>query len=121
MSNLALIACRQMLFLEVPEAAELIGKIGERTWRYYESGKRPIPERVMENLHNILECRMLILERMEREADEYRELGKGRQPVPFFLDFEDYKRETGLGDFLGFRLDQSVKATLLLRDKVVFY
>jgi hypothetical protein len=64
---------------------------------------------------------MLMLERMEAEADEYRAKGAGRQVVPFYLSFDDYRKETGLDDLITFRLDQSVKATLLIRDKVVFY
>ncbi|EDY2030086.1 DUF1870 family protein [Salmonella enterica] len=121
MNHLELIACRQLLFLEVPEAAKEIGQIGERTWRYYESGKRPVPDRIAERMAGILECRRLLMERMEQEADDYRARGNGRQVVPFYLDFEEYQRETQLNDLLTFRLDQSVKAALLLRDKVVFY
>ncbi|EBA6160038.1 DUF1870 family protein [Salmonella enterica] len=121
MNNLALIAYRQMLFLEVTEAAEYLGGVGPRTWRYYEAGKRPVPQRVIDQMTGLLECRALLLERMTKEADEYRTLGKGRQVVPFYLNFEDFQRETQLDDYLSYRLDQSVKATLLLQDKVVFY
>ncbi|EAM1616365.1 DUF1870 family protein [Salmonella enterica] len=121
MNNLELIACRQLLFMDIPEAAELIGGVGQRTWRYYEAGRSPIPKALIEKMSGILECRELLLQRMMDEADEYRKQGNGRQVVPFFLTFEEYQQETGLDDPLSFRLDQSVKAALYFRNKVVFY
>ncbi|EGD6457190.1 DUF1870 family protein [Salmonella enterica] len=121
MNNLELIACRQMLFMDIAEAATVIGGVGQRTWRYYEAARSPIPKTLIEKMTNILECRELLLQRMTQEAEEYRAKGQGRQVVPFYLTFDEYQKETGLDDVLGFRLDQSVKASLYLRDKVVFY
>lgn len=121
MNKLALIACRKMLFLEVEEAASHIAGVTQRTWRYYESGRSPIPQGLVDKMTGLLECRALLKERMTAEADAHRQKGEGRQVVPFYLSFDEYQKETGLDDLIGYRLDQSVKASLYLEDKVVFY
>lgn len=121
MNRLELITCRKIFFLEVEEAATNIAGVSQRTWRYYESGRTPIPKALEEKMQGLLECRALLKARMAKEADEFRQKGEGRQAVPYYLTFEDYQKETGLDDVIGFRLDQSVKASLYLEDRVVFY
>lgn len=121
MNKLALIACRRILFLEVEEAATNIAGVSQRTWRYYESGRTPIPKNLIEKMQNLVACRASLKERMSTEADAHRQKGEGRQVVPYYLTFDEYHQETGLDDVVGFRLDQSVKASLYLEDKVVFY
>lgn len=121
MNRLELIASRRILFLEVKEAAAHIAGVSQRTWLYYESGRTPIPKGLEEKLQGLLECRRLMKERMVKEADEFRQRGEGRQAVPYYLTFEEYQKETGLDELIGFRLDQSIKASLYLEDRVVFY
>ncbi|WP_347113851.1 DUF1870 family protein [Leclercia sp. S52] len=121
MNRLALIACRRILFLEVEEAATHIAEVSQRTWRYYESGRTQIPATLAEKMEKLLQYHAVMKERMTKEADEHRQKGEGRQVVPYYLTYEDYQKETGLDDVIGFRLDQSVKASLYLEDKVVFY
>ncbi|ECN9265263.1 DUF1870 family protein [Salmonella enterica] len=121
MNKLELITCRKIFFLEVEEAATHIAGVSQRTWRYYESGRTPIPKALEEKIQGLLECRALLKQRLTKEADEFRQKGEGRQAVPYYLTFEDYQKETGLDDVIGFRLDQSVKASLYLEGRVVFY
>ena len=121
MNNLELQACRKMLFLDVVEAAELIGEVGARTWRYYESGRSSIPERVLQKMDALLNRRQNVLEQMRVDAVEYRKLGNGRQVVAFYPTFEQFEKETGVPDHLEWRIDMSVKSALYLEDVVTFY
>lgn len=121
MNRLSLIACRRILFLEVEEAATHIAGVSQRTWRYYESGRTQIPAALVVKMEALMRQHAHLKERMTKDADEHRLKGEGRQVIPYYLTFEDYQQETGLDDVIGFRLDQSVKASLYLEDKVVFY
>ncbi|EAO1133560.1 DUF1870 family protein [Salmonella enterica] len=121
MNNLELLACRKLLFLEVNEAAKLIGNVEARTWRYYESGRSSIPEVIQSKMQGLLQRRTSLLEQMRVEAAEYRKQGNGRQVVPFFTSFEQFQQETGLPDLLEWRIDMSVKSSLYLEDAIVLY
>ncbi|EAO3414751.1 DUF1870 family protein [Salmonella enterica] len=121
MHKLELLACRRIFFMEVKEAAEHIAGVSQRTWLYYESGRTAIPKTLEEKIQGLLECRRLMKQRMADEADAHRQKGEGRLVVPYYASFEDYQKETGLDDLVGFRLDQSIKASLYLEDRVVFY
>ena len=48
-------ALRRLLFFTTAEAAELIGGVSERSWQYWESGKRTIPDDVIETVAHL--CR----------------------------------------------------------------
>ena len=50
-------AIRMHLFFSVPEAAEIIGGVGERYWRYMESGEKPIKEDIVEKFRSLCEWR----------------------------------------------------------------
>jgi hypothetical protein len=121
MNNLALLACRKLLFLDVVEAARLIGNVEPRTWRYYESGRSPLPESIVKKMHVLLQRREALLADMRQQAQEHRRLGQGRQVVPFFVTFEQYQRETGRQDVLEWRIDMSIKSALYIEDLLVFY
>ncbi|WP_333855252.1 Aca2/YdiL-like domain-containing protein [Leclercia sp.] len=121
MKNLALIACRKLLFLEVVEAARYIGDVEPRTWRYYESGRSNIPEHIAKKMMGLMQRRLNVLSEMRAEAIAFRKKGEGRQAVPYYVKFEDYQNETGLDDYLEFCIDCTVKSVLFTEDHVVFY
>lgn len=50
-------ALRQLLLLTQHEAATWIGNVSERSWQYWESGKRPVPEDVSKLLRSIVAVR----------------------------------------------------------------
>ncbi|WP_165465610.1 DUF1870 family protein [Enterobacter cloacae] len=121
MNNLALLACRKMLFLEVAEAAKYIGNVEARTWRYYEAGRSAIPEHIASKMIGFMQRRDSLLDELRQKAIDFRKRGEGRQAVPFYVSFEQYQEETGLDDFIEWRIDQSVKTRLYVDDLVVFY
>ncbi|MEL4016620.1 DUF1870 family protein [Dryocola sp. LX212] len=121
MNNFALLACRKLLFLDVVEAARHIGNVEPRTWRYYESGRSSLPEPIMKKMHSLLHRREILLNDMRVQAQEHRKLGQGRQVVPFYVTFEQFREETGHDDVVEWRLDMSVKSALYIEDLLVFY
>lgn len=46
LNNFELQAIRKLLCLDVSEAAELVAKVSNRTWQYWESGCSPVPHDV---------------------------------------------------------------------------
>mgnify|MGYP001568647330 CR=1 FL=1 len=50
MTPTTLRALRQHLFFSVDDAAELIGEVSPRSWQYWESGGRPIPQDVKDKI-----------------------------------------------------------------------
>lgn len=54
-------ALRGLLFFSVPEAAHMIGGVGERTWRYWEGGRTAIPEDVIDTIYQLAYQRRLII------------------------------------------------------------
>ncbi|EMD0638904.1 DUF1870 family protein [Salmonella enterica] len=121
MNNLELQACRKMLFLDVVDAAKHIGGVEARTWRYYESGRSSIPERVLLKIDALLQRRADVLEQMRAEAVEYRKKGDGRLVTPYHPTFEQFEQDTGVPDQLEWHIDMSVKSALYLEDMVTFY
>ena len=66
MTPTTLQALRRLLFFSVPEAAEHIGGVTERAWRFWESGKWPIPADVIERINGMLAWRERALAEAER-------------------------------------------------------
>ena len=50
MNGTTLKALRTLLFFTPPEAADLIGGVTERSWRYWENNGRPVPDDVAEKM-----------------------------------------------------------------------
>lgn len=50
-------ALRRLLFFSAPEAAELIGGVTERSWRFWETGERPVPADVIEKVTSLVRWR----------------------------------------------------------------
>jgi hypothetical protein len=72
-------AFRRLLFLSVPEAAQMIGAVSEQTWRRWEAGTRRIPADVIGRVAHTLAWRSRYIESM---LQRYR---AGTQIQPFAL------------------------------------
>lgn len=108
MTNNELKQLRRLLFLEVSEAAALIGECEPRTWQRWEKGDRAIPNDVSRTIQ------MLALTRLERLQVQFDEADPNYR---YFEKFEDYKATGGAGNKLKWRLAQSVATALLCKLK----
>ncbi|PMT73867.1 DUF1870 domain-containing protein [Vibrio parahaemolyticus] len=104
MTNNELKQLRRLLFLEVSEAAALIGECEPRTWQRWEKGDRAIPNDVSRVIQ------MLALTRLERLQVEFDETDPNYR---YFETFEEYTASGGAGNELKWRLAQSVATALL--------
>lgn len=104
MTNLELKQLRRLLFLEVSEAAKLIGECEPRTWQRWEKGDRAVPLDVAQTMQ------MLALTRLENLQFEYDDTDPAYQ---YFENFDGYKAAGGGGNELMWRLAQSVATQLL--------
>ena len=104
MTNNELKQLRRLLFLDVSDAARLIGDCEPRTWQRWEKGDRAIPADVVQFVQ------MLALTRWERLQFEFEDSNPNYQ---YFETFEEYKLAGGSGNELIWRLAQSVAAHLL--------
>ena len=94
---------RTLLFLDVTEAAQNIGKCEPRTWQRWEKGDRAIPADVVSSMQ------MLALTRLDMLQFEYDEA----DPMYRYFDrYEDFRAATGAG-VVKWRLAQSVATALL--------
>lgn len=109
-------ALRKFLMLDIPEAARIIGGVSERTWRYWEAGRSPVPVDVEDKLTGILSERQRIVEQYESEAmaccenpgDEEAE----RLQLPYYPTLEAYQAEHKDSGSLQWRCHQSAVAEL---------
>ncbi|HIF9538211.1 DUF1870 family protein [Photobacterium damselae subsp. damselae] len=106
MTNIELKQLRRLLFLEVTEAAKMIGKCESRTWQRWEKGDRAIPTDVSKVIQ------MLALTRLDRLQVEHDEADPNYR---YFDTFEGYKASGGAGNELKWRLAQSVATALLCK------
>jgi len=104
MTNHELKQLRQLLFLDVSEAAKLIGDCEPRTWQRWEKGDRAIPNDVIQTIQ------MLALTRIERLSVEFDAVDPNYR---YFQTFDEYKASGGGGNALKWRLAQSVAAHIL--------
>lgn len=104
MTNNELKQIRRLLFIDVIEAARLIGKCEPRTWQRWEKGDRAIPSDVVEVLT------MLALTRHDLLSVSFNE---NDPSYCYFETFSEYKDAGGGGNELMWRLAQSVSAELL--------
>ncbi|WON78055.1 DUF1870 family protein [Serratia sp. UGAL515B_01] len=95
---------RRLLFLEVTEAAKLIGECEPRTWQRWEKGDRVIPNDVAQIVQ------MLALTRLERLQFAFNDTDPNYR---YFETFEEYKAANGCGNELMWRVAQSVSASLI--------
>lgn len=104
MTNHELKQLRRLLFLDIGEAAELIGECEPRTWQRWEKGDRAVPSDVIKTMQ------MLALSRMEYLQFEHDEIDPN---IRYFETFDEYKAAGGGGNELKWRLAQSIAASLL--------
>jgi hypothetical protein len=95
---------RRLLFIDISEAAKLIGECEPRTWQRWEKGDRSVPLDVAETIQ------MLSLTRMEKLQYEYDENNPNYR---YFETFDEYKACGGGGNELMWRMAQSLAAQLL--------
>lgn len=95
---------RRLLFLEVSEAARLIGECEPRTWQRWEKGDRTVPQDVEQTIQMLALSR---LEMLQFESDE------NNPNYQYFETFEEFKTAKGGGNELKWRLAQSVATALL--------
>ena len=76
-------ALRQLLLLTQKEAGTWIGQVSERSWQYWESGQRPVPQDVATLLRNIVKER----EKLVRAAIS--QIAGGERPVAVWYQTED--------------------------------
>lgn len=93
---------RKALFLDVKEAAELIGNVSPRSWQYWESGDRPVPQDVEE--------KMLNLSRLKNDAEKA-VLDEGFEYSYKYYDFESFCERFG-NNKIAWRLYQAVLTAL---------
>jgi len=67
MTPATLQALRRLLFFSVPEAATLIGRVTERSWRMWEHGERTIPNDVQESIVDLCHWRAQALTTAEKQ------------------------------------------------------
>lgn len=104
MTNYELKQLRRLLFLEVNEAARLIGDCEPRTWQRWERGDRSIPTDVIQTMQ------MLALTRLDRLRFDFNDADPNYR---YFETFKDFKSAGGGGNELMWRLAQSVATALL--------
>jgi hypothetical protein len=72
MTPTTLQALRRLLFFSVPEAAEHIGGVTERSWRKWEDGDRAIPQDVIDRIGEMVAWRTRALAEAESAMTDAR-------------------------------------------------
>jgi hypothetical protein len=103
MTPATLQALRRLLFFSAPEAAALIGNVTERSWQFWESGKRPIPLDVMVRMQELVQWRKESIEHFRQKGNDL--------VLLWFASLEAWTEFTGEDPVL-WRLECSVVAEL---------
>ncbi len=74
MDGLELKCARLLLGLSQEEAAKQIGLVTQRSWAYWESGERTIPQDVAEEVQELIERRKTILEQVASFGENKKEV-----------------------------------------------
>lgn len=109
MNPLELQALRQLFFMSIDEAATYIANGAEsETWRLWESGAQPIPTEVIDTL-------MLMNKKRKQRLDAIIEKINnriGNNTMRFFPDYADFRTVYTDGDYIEWKIYQSVAAEL---------
>lgn len=106
MTNKELQALRKLLMLDVSEAAEYIGKLkSPRAWQYWEAGRSPVPDDVVNSMLDLGDKRLTMIDELEKQIKK----SPNNQPV-YYLHFEDFQEKQPKGTVIDWRLGQSVAA-----------
>lgn len=107
MNNLELQAARKLLMLDVSEAAEEIGKVSARSWQYWETAQRSIPEDVVNEMYALLSIRT---EKINALDDLLGKTTNGDLKLRYCLSFEQYQEQRPDAKKMQWRIEQSVAA-----------
>ena len=104
LNNLELQALRKLLCLDVSEAAECIGKVSNRTWQYWESGRSQVPNDIDYEMYGLLSHRNRLIDETLLETHEQGDMGVLKWYHIFDLFVVDYPNCSKLE----WRLHQSI-------------
>lgn len=107
MNNLELQAARKLLMLDVTEAAEEIAGVSPRSWQYWESGQRTIPEDVINEMYALLSIRT---DKIDQLTDLLEKTTDGQLLLKYYLSFEQYQDKHPDAKKMQWRIEQSVAA-----------
>ena|GEM_PF-1748132 len=110
MNNLELQAARKLLFLDITEAAELIGGASPRAWRFWEIGERSVPDDVSERITELLDIRDEMITSVVAAVEKGEE-----SKVPYAITYDRFKARYPHSDRARWRLVQSVAAEICAR------
>lgn len=113
MNQLELKALRQLFFMSIEEAATYIANSTEsECWRLWESGSLPIPSEVIDTLTLMNKKRKqrlnAIIEKINNRI--------GNNTMRFFSDYEDFRTVYTEGDYIEWKIYQSVAAELYAKN-----
>ncbi|MFC1141823.1 DUF1870 family protein [Pasteurella multocida] len=104
MKGLELKCARLLLGLSQEEAAKQIGNVSQRSWAYWESGERTIPQDVAEQMRELMSRRKAIIQ-------QFKELSENKtQIVVIFYESPQDAGQT----LLEMRFNNSLAATLAI-------
>ncbi|MEB3500688.1 Aca2/YdiL-like domain-containing protein [Pasteurella multocida] len=104
MKGLELKCARLLLGLSQEEAAKQIGNVSQRSWAYWESGERTIPQDVAEQMRELMSRRKAIIQ-------QFKELSENKtQIVVIFYESPQDAGQT----LLEMRFNNSLAATLAM-------
>ncbi|MDI4654571.1 MULTISPECIES: DUF1870 family protein [Pseudoalteromonas] len=106
LNNFELQALRKLLYLDVSEAAEFVGKVANRTWQYWESGRSQVPKDIDYEMYGLLSQRNQLIDETLLETHEQGDVGVLKCYHTFDAFVVDYPHCTKLM----WRLHQSVLA-----------
>jgi hypothetical protein len=93
-----------MLFLEISEAAPIIGKCSKRAWQYWESGRSIPPEKVYKSLEMSLKFRNNLFNKAKKEVLK----SSNKTNLRWYRLFEEFRVEYHDQNELAWRIYQSI-------------
>lgn len=103
MDNYQLQALRKLLFLDVAEAAALIGEVTPRAWQRWEQGSRKVPQDVADSMNDW--CMLY-----SQTLNEHRK----NKPI-YYKSLDEFEQATGKRNVVTWRITQAVYSQLLLK------
>lgn len=105
MSPSELQAYRKLLFLEISEAAPIIGKCSKRAWQYWESGRSATPEHVNKQLRQTLVFRSNLINKAKKDVENS---SSDEVVVKWYKTFDAFLNDYPEQNELSWRVYQSV-------------
>ena len=106
MTHSELQAIRKVLMLDVSEAAKFIGKVSTRTWQYWESGAKPIPDDVVSIMKELI---------IKRGQSINAYLENNSLIKHYYHEYSSYKEANLNATVIDWRLHQSIYTFFLCR------